>query len=312
MKLKFLAALGLVAASWSLSAAATSYSVVCNGCTTAQTLAVVQGSAYGDHFVYDMLNRKITHYSVLQGKDIDHQAITNVPITSAVQTQFNTVQQLFDVSGTLDIELAYSDTTATKAASVNTLHTAAVVSVPLVAAESTAAGASLSAFDVINTPANQTAAINAMKSQSAWANASLVLRTALASFTSHFAVTQTLYPVPTTISVTLKFNDETTCKVTWNVDTDQWEYVPGSSRDSVGNPIPENPDQAVGGAANRQNYVFADTPNGVSSALSQWQNFKNIGLPVGVPVFDEGSTWTVACVRVGGLGGSVTCTVIPT
>jgi hypothetical protein len=311
MKLRFLAAFGLVAASWSLSAAATSYSAVCNGCTAAQTLALVQGSAYGDHFVYDMLNRTITHYSVQKGKDIDHQVITKVAITPSVQTQFNWVQQLFDVTQTLDVELTYDDSAATKAASLNTLHTSAVISVPLVAAESTSAGAQLSAFDLINTPANQLAALNrGMSSQTYWDNANLAIRTALATFTSHFVATQAIYPVPVNISVTFIFGDLSTAKFTWNVNTNQWDYVPGASRDSQGNPIPENPDQAVG-AANRQNYVFPDTAGGVSAAYRQAQNFTNIGLPVGVPVFRSGSNWTVACVRVGGTDGTVSCTVVP-
>lgn len=314
MKMRFLAAISLVTAFWSLSAAATSHSVVCNGCTSIQTRQLVQGSPTGDYFVYDMLNRKITHYGIT-GFDIDHQIITNVTITPAVQTQFNWVQQLFDVTGTLDIEIPYSNSTATKVASVNTLHASAMYSPPSVVVKTaTPLGAPASAFDLINTPANQAAAIAAMQSQHPWGNASLVIQTALASFTSHFTVAQAIYPVPTIITVTFTFSDASTSQITWNVNANRWDYVPGSSRDAVGNPIPENPDQAVGGAANRQNYVFPNTPDGVSAALSQSQNFSNIGLPVGEPVFRSGSNWGVACVRVGGPTAdtaSVSCTATP-
>ncbi len=48
-----------------------------------------------------------------------------------------------------------------------------------------------------------------------------------------------------------------------------------------------------------------------NAALRQSRNFRDIGLPVGVPVFRNGSTWTVACVRVGGINGTVNCTSTP-
>lgn len=171
----------------------------------------------------------------------------------------------------------------------------------------------MSAFDLINTPANQQAAINAMQNQSGWLSSiPSPLQAALATFVSHFSITQALYPVPVFIRVTLQFLDGSSSRVVWNVATNQWEYMKGSSRDASGNPIPENPDQAAGGSANYQNYVFKSTPDGVNAALRQAQNFRNIGLPVGVPVFRNGSNWTVACVRVGGPSGTVSCTASPT
>jgi hypothetical protein len=170
----------------------------------------------------------------------------------------------------------------------------------------------MSAFDLINTPANQQAAIDAMESQSGWlSSVPSPLQGALATFTSHFIVTQTLYPVPVIIRVTLQFPDGSSSRVVWSIITNRWQYERGGSRDALGNPIPENPDQAAGGSANYQNYVFRSTPNGVNAALRQTQNFRSIGLPVGAPVFRNGSNWTVACVRVGGINGTVNCTATP-
>jgi hypothetical protein len=120
-------------------------------------------------------------------------------------------------------------------------------------------------------------------------------------------VTQALYPVPTIISQTLTFADGSSIVIHWDVDANQWVVTPGSAKDGIGNPIPENPDQAAGGAAGRQNYSWPATNDGIGAASRASQNFGNIGLPVGVPVFRAGGTWTVACVRVGGAGGSVSC-----
>lgn len=312
MKKLILAAMTLIAASSSFGAQAVSRSIVCNGCSPQQTLDRVRGSAYGDWYVHDMLNRRITHYSIMKGMDIDRQVIKDVPITPAVQQQFNWIQELYDTTQTLNIQLRFNASGAIKTASVNTLHIANTRNAPLVAFEATAAGASMSAFDLINTPANQRTAINYMisKPKTEWMDYGLPLQTALATFTSRFAITQAIYPGPVIIQVTMEFNDGSTSKATWNINSNQWEYTLGSSLDAVGNPIPENPSQAVG-VNERQNYVYPNTPDGVNAALRAAHNFRNIGLPVNTPVFRSGSNWIVACVRVGGPAGSVSCTGTP-
>jgi hypothetical protein len=311
MKTRLISTVGLVAALWSLDTAATSRSVVCNGCSPDQTYQLVEGAAAGDYFVYDMLNRKVTHYGIVKGMDIDRQVIKNIPNTPSVQTQFDWVQRLFDVTSTLKVELSYDNFAVKKVATINVLHTSNVYSNPLANQRATPIGGTLTAFDLVNTPANQEAAVAAMRTQHPWANAELSIQTALASFTSHFTVSQAIYPIPVVIQVTFKFPDGSTSRIVWNVDANGWDYVSGSGRDAVGNPIPENPYQAAGGDANRQNYLFPGTPDGVGAAMSQWQNLNNIGLHIGVPEFRSGSNWGFACVRVGGKDGKANCTRMP-
>jgi hypothetical protein len=120
MKKLILAAAVIVTASSSFIAKAESYSVVCNGCSSQQTLEKVQGRAYGDWYVHDMLNRKITHYSISRGADTNSQVIRNVPITSAVQQQFDQVQALYDTTQTLNIELSYKVLPGVKTATETT------------------------------------------------------------------------------------------------------------------------------------------------------------------------------------------------
>lgn len=293
------------------NAMAASYSYVCNACTTAQTREMVQGSRTGNYFVYDMTNRRITQWIVGTGRDIDHLPITPVAISPAVQNQFNYVQSLFDVAHKLDIDLSFIMPSMPKVTSISAIRDTTTYNATT-SAFATGTDNRMSAFDLINTPANQQAAINAMQNQAGWlSSAPSPLQTALATFVSHFRVTQLIYPVPVVIRVTLQFPDGSTSRVVWNIDTNQWEYARGASRDAVGNPIPENQDQAVGGTANNQRYIFRSNPEGVNAALRQSQNFDNIGLRVGIPVFRNGSTWTVACVRVGGVNGTVNCTSSP-
>jgi hypothetical protein len=309
MKKTLLSLVGLLAAIWSMSSAATSYSTVCNGCTQAQTRQLVQGSRQGDYFVHDMLNRTITHWSII-GTNPDTAKITLIAITPAVQDQFNWVLKFYDGFGTLNYGWDTDVSSAVTQVSVNTLHTANKLITPIVAAGS-APGSPASAFDTINTPVNQNAAIAAATKWSTWGGASMNSVALLASFTSHFTATQVLYPVPVIISQTLHFLDGSTIAIHWDVDANKWVYTTGSAKDAIGNPIPENPDQAVGGQANRRNYVWPATNEGVGAASRASQNFGNIGLRVGVPVFRAGGTWTVACVRVGGITGTVSCTGSP-
>lgn len=309
MKKVFLATAALLAATWSMSSAATSYSLVCNGCTQQQTRLMVQGSAQGDYFVHDMLNRQITHWSVT-GTDPDTAHMALVAITPAVQTEFNWVLQLWDSVGTLDPIWTTVASGAVTQATVNVLHTSTRVNTALVG-EGSPAGSPMSAYDTINTPSNQEAAIAAATGYSTWGSAAQNLKAALASFTSHFVGTQIIYPVPVIITQIIELGDGSTISVHWDPNNNIWVYNPGSARDSSGNPIPENASQASGGAAQRANYVWQATAGGINDAMRASQNFSNIGLGVGAPVFRAGGSWSVACIRVGGPDGTVSCTATP-
>ncbi|MEO8778800.1 MAG: hypothetical protein ABI389_09020 [Rhodanobacter sp.] len=256
-----------------------------------------------------MINRDVTHFLITGNGD--NQVMRVIPNTASVVTQFNWVQQLYDVTGTLDIELEWNDSAAQKATSKNALHTSAVYLPNLkVSLTETAAHTPLSAFDLVNTPANQNAAIQAMTKQGFWANPITAVKNALATFTSHFTLTQALYPIPVTIRTTLELANGSTCQIIWDVNTNRYDYVLGSGKDSKGNSIPENPDQAAGGAIGRENYIFSNSINGIDAATRAWQNFNDIGSPVSAPEFRSGSEWEVACVRTGGPSGPVTCTGI--
>lgn len=300
----------MLSATWSMSSAAASYALVCNACTQQQTRQMVQGSAQGDYFVYDMLNRQITHWSIT-GSDPDTARLTLVPITTDVQTYYSYVQQLYDGAGTLDPIWVTNASAAVVQASANTLHTSTKVMTPFVAAGSVP-GSPVSAFDTINTPVNQNAAIAAATSWGTWGQAGQNLEAIVATFASHFTPGQLLVPIPVIISQELTFSDGSTIVIHFDVTDYHWHYTIGSAKDSTGNPIPENPDQAAGGTIGRQNYVWPSSPNGINDALRASQNFNNIGLPVGTPVFRAGGTWTVSCVRVGGPDSPVSCTATPT
>lgn len=310
LKKALLAAAALLAATWSMSSAATSFALVCNGCTQQETRQMVQGSEQGDYFVYDMLNRKITHWSVT-GTDPDSAHLANVPITASVQNYYSYVQQLYDSTGTLNPFWVTNASAAVVQASANVLHTSTKVMAPLAAAGS-APGSPLSAYDTINTPVNQNAAIAAATGWGTWGQAGSNLEAGVAAFASHFTPGQILIPMPVIISQQLTLADGSSIVIHFDVNDFHWHYTTGSAKDSTGNPIPENPDQAAGGSAQRQNYIWSSTPNGINDALRATQNFLNLGLDVGTPVFRAGGTWTVACVRVGGPDGSVSCTGTPT
>ncbi|WP_199100651.1 hypothetical protein [Dyella sp. ASV21] len=312
MKNPFFLVIIIVGLAWSFAAGATSYSQVCNGCTPQQTGQLLAGGGMppGDWYILDMVNRRITHYSVVASPvDVDKEHVSLVPITAPVQNDFNHIQALWDVTQTLDIQLSWQSS-AKKVAASSQLRR---VEHPLaLASTGTPVGSDLSAFDLINTPANQAAALNQMMSAAGkWGAASLQLSAALSTFASYSSVTQAIFPRQVNIQVTVKFTDGSTSTFEFNTDQGEWQYKKGASKDAVGNPIPENPDQAVGGSNNNQRYVFPNTPGGVDAAYRQSQNFNNIGLPVGVPVFREGGTWIVACVRTGPSDAqTTTCTVV--
>jgi hypothetical protein len=122
MKKMSLVAAGSMAALWAINASAASYSYICNACTTAQTREMVQGSRTGDYFVHDMINRKVTHWAVGTGKDIDRLPITQVAITPAAQDQFNYVQALFDVARTLNIDLVFTMPPISKVTAISSIR----------------------------------------------------------------------------------------------------------------------------------------------------------------------------------------------
>lgn len=176
---------GGVALCLTSNAFAASQSYVCNACTTAQARETVQGSRTGSYFVYDMTNRRVTQWVVGAGRDIDHLPIKAIAISPAVQDQFNYVQSLYDVSGTLDINLRFAMPPIPKATSFSALR-GDTTHEPAISAYLTGADNRMSAFDLINTPANQQAAINAMRNQSGWlSSVPTKLQTALATFVSH-------------------------------------------------------------------------------------------------------------------------------
>jgi hypothetical protein len=89
----------------------------------------------------------------------------------------------------------------------------------------------------------------------------------------------------------------------WSFQTMEYSYVPGSARDAVGNPIPEDAIKAAGGPNSMQRYLFPNTSEGHMSGASQVQHMNNLG--IGVRVVTRTSPWTIACVNS---FGRTTCT----
>jgi len=264
-------------------------------------------AAAGDYFVFDMVNQRLTHWSIVGTPDSQH--MTLVANSSQVTTQFNQVQQLYNATKTLNFSAVYNVSNAVTATVANPLHTAAVYSTPKQIMAATGPGMPESAFDLVNTPANQSAALTAYGTETFKAFGSYT-EGWLATFTTYFTGVQALFPLPVIIDLTLQFSDGSTATWTWDPANERYVYVPGSGKDAIGNPIPESPAQVVG-STDRLNYIFPNTAAGTDALVRQLQNFNNIGVPAGAPVTTSTTGWGEACVRVGGPSGTVSCTPYP-
>lgn len=63
------------------------------------------------------------------------------------------------------------------------------------------------------------------------------------------------------------FRDGSRSYFSWDPYQQTFTYIPGSSRDSDGNTIPDKTDDVTGGSNSYRHYQFSGTPNGVNNAI---------------------------------------------
>ena len=106
---------------------------------------------------------------------------------------------------------------------------------------------------------------------------------------------------PITITVTVQFQDLSQSDFHWDSVSGGWIYTPGSSKDSSGNPIPENEAAASGmPAASAQKYVFPGNVYGMLDGFNQIENLNRLGIPINKPTVKSGYSWMVACTFLDG------------
>lgn len=116
----------------------------------------------------------------------------------------------------------------------------------------------IDAFDVVSTPVyrDQVASnINGI-AISGFKNIPNSLQLAIVRVLNYAGIGK-IISSPITITVTVQFQDLSQSDFHWDSVSGGWIYMPGSSKDSSGNPIPENEAAAPGmPAASAQKYVF--------------------------------------------------------
>lgn len=283
---------------------ATITATTCNGCGPAALRQEALDEGNGDHYIYDFVYRKLTHYSIAgQGMLTTPKTstyITIVPNNVATQNLFNAVQNFYDVNG--------GSTYATAAASVN-------ISVPTqsyailtnrVGAMSTATGTrDMTAFDMVQVPAYRQLALDSQRQFSnfdAWPN---VVRAAAGTVLNTLNVIP-FVKIPLTMLITLRFPDGSTSVISYDFNAEAFVYVEGSSKDAVGNTIPETPLEASGGGS--KTYVFPATIPGLEAGSAQISNLQKMGINIPTTVY--ASSWIIACSNVGA-GGLPHCVAMP-
>ncbi|MDE2155261.1 MAG: hypothetical protein KGJ32_05095 [Xanthomonadaceae bacterium] len=283
---------------------ATVTATTCNGCGPADLRQEALDEGNGDHYIYDFVYRKLTHYSIAgQGLlTAPHTStyITIVPNDVATQNLFNAVQNFYDVNG--------NSTYATAAASVSISVPSQSYAMPTnrMGAMSAAAGVrNMTAFDMVQVPVYRQAALDSQRNFSnfdAWPN---VIRAAAGTVLNAVNVTP-LVKIPITMLVTLRFPDGSTSVISYDFATEAFVYVEGSSKDAVGNPIPETPLEASGGGS--KTYVFPATISGLAAGSAQISNLQKMGINIPTTVYT--SSWIVACTNIG-TGGLPHCVAQP-
>jgi hypothetical protein len=167
-----------------------------------------------------------------------------------------------------------------------------------VGAMSTATGVrNMTAFDMVQVPVYRQLALDSQRQLSnfdAWPN---LIRVAADTVMNYYNSTSNpLVKIPVTMLVTLRFPDGSTSVISYDFAAGAFVYVEGSSKDAVGNPIPETPLEASNGGS--RTYVFPATISGLAAGSAQISNLQKMGINIPTTVYT--SSWIVACSNVGG------------
>lgn len=300
LKLSLLSSISIALLGLTGVAKATVTATVCNGCGPAALRQEALDEGNGDHYLYDFINHKLTHYSIagqtplmtFKGLILPQRStyITQVPINQATQTLFNAVQDFYVANG----NSVYATTTGK--VNVNTSLQPAAITMSSIGPTPMADGSGyMTAFDMVQIPAYRQAAINTQTNFSNFDAYPNVIRAAAGTVLSSVNYVP-LVKVPIMMLITLSFPDGSTSVISYNFTSQAFEYVEGSSKDAVGNPIPETPLEASGGGS--KTYVFPATLPGLAAGSAQILNMQKMGINIPTTVFS--SSWTIACSNIVG------------
>jgi len=280
----------LLVSSFSVSAKVTT--MVCNGCSDITTRQLAADRGTGDHFFFDMTNRKLTHWSVnlTNGKAI---VLSRVP-TADQQKVYVATQSFYDAVGSLS---AYGET------QISTTSPRGVAMMPPLANAIVpqALNGKVTAFDVVETTVAKQAVLDDLTSLS-FPGFTNIVRISIGYLMNSLG-NNAVINVPINVMSRAIMPDGSSIVAKWNFQTGEFDYVAGSAKDAVGNPIPEDSVSAAGGLNSRQIYVFPNTPLGQMAGLAQVQRMNSLG--INVKVVTTTSPWIVACVNN---AGRTTCT----
>lgn len=281
----------------SLSANASVTATVCNACGPADLRQEALDQGNGDHYLYDFVNHKITHYSIAgltprlasTGMVLTATStyITIVPIDSATQSVFNAVQDFYVANN----NSVYA--TAGEQISVSVNQEQFGLNVRHLGLTATSGTRPMTAFDMVQVPVYRQMAIDTQTSFSHLDAYPNVVRAAAGTVLNIVNIVP-LVKVPIIMDITLEFPDHSTSVIRYNFNEQKFEYVEGSSKDGVGNPIPETPQEVSGGGS--KTYVFPAGPIGEAAGSAQLANLERMGINIPVTVYHSG--WMMACSNV--------------
>lgn len=307
---KIFAAVALLG--FSSASFATQSAFICNACSVTEVHREALDWGNGDLYYFDMIARKVTHLRVsgvgnnrissqITATPLAGPTIATIAITAAEQSEFNATQAIYDVNGSLNVggKSQVSIQLVVKAAVV---HESAVFN--FAPQPNSNSNGTMNAFDIINTPANQNAAINKATDPSTFGGFIESQRVILSNFVNNAAVIQKIMPNPTTIISQIVFPDGSLFLMSYDYNLRNFAYLPGSAKDSYGNSIPDNAIAAAGGVNSTRNYPYPGSADGVLVGTEMLGTLRGVGAVVGA--VDIHGDFVIACVNAGGV---TTCTV---
>lgn len=273
---------------------------ICNSCGPAALRQEAIDLGNGDHYIYDFVNHRLTHYSVAgqspkltsRGLVLSNAStyITQVPITADQQKIFDDVENFYNANGGSVFGFADS--------SVNILipsQTSATSNLRNTFGAATSASRPMTAFDMVQTPAYRSLVYANQKSLSnmdGWSNNLKVAAGILVNDLNALPFIK----IPVSVKVRVRFPDGSTSIIDYDFAYGDFKYVPGSSVDGVGNPIPESLSEVAGTGS--RTYVFPGTLAGDNAANAQVSNMEKMGL--NIPIYHYSGGWILACSNTGG------------
>lgn len=277
---------------------------VCNACGGPALEFQARDSGNGDYYFYDFSFRKLTHLRVegivvpLSSESnyyvtATNGRVTNIPVTSSEQLDFNASQTFVDSNGGL---VDYSIDVLVKLST----DSPAIMKEPSFTSLADG-GASVNAFDVVSTPLARTVVGNYLDRNSFV----LGLQIGAANYLNYM-LNNAIIRSPINIYTRVVFPDNTSAVYLWNFDVRGFEYVPGTAKDVLGQRIPENSVDAAGGINNSQIYIYPATPAGQMSGLEMIDRLNSFGMGLSYPINQNG--YSIACTNVGGVTNCVIVT----